>query len=178
MPKMTVRRSLLLVACALVGGLAALIAPVTAGAGSTNGIKTLDTKANLPDPVAALQQVQGIAPYTLHMPTPLPQGAIPLVVDWEGENGVVAVDMWWSLPDRSRFHVWQTNDPNLVQEGKDPTVTGTPVSVGGVAWSETPVDWGLVHLTEVCRKFEDGVTVCASSDREPTWVLGLAATIV
>ncbi len=174
---MWLRRVLIVAACVTSGGLVALIVPVSASERSGSEVQVLDTKAQLPDPVTALQKAQQVAPYRLHLPTALPEGAAPLVVDWADEGGAVAVDMWWTLPGASRFHIWETNDPSFEDEGKDPLSSGIPVLAGNAEWRETSVDWGAMVLTELCRKFDDGVTVCVSSDQDPAWVRALAATV-
>jgi hypothetical protein len=174
MAQMWLRRVLIVAACVILGGLAALIVPVSAGG---SGVQVLDTQAHLPDPIAALQKAQQAAPYRLHLPTTLPEGASPLVVDWVDEGGAVAVDIWWTLPGASRFHIWQTNDPSFEDEGKDPLSSGVPVLAGTTEWRETSVDWVAVVLTELCRRFDDGVAVCVSSDQDPAWVRALAATV-
>lgn len=174
---MWLRRVLVVAAWVTVGGLVALVVPVAASERSASGVQVIDTQAQLPDPVTALQNAQQSAPYQIHLRATLPEGAIPLVVDWTDEGGAVAIDMWWTLPSSSRFHIWETNDPSLADEGKDPLSSGTPVMAGNAEWRETSVAWGSMLLTELCRKFDDGVTVCLSSDLDPAWVRGLAATV-
>jgi len=137
----------------------------------------LDERANLPDPVAALNVAEETAPYTLHLTSPLPDGAVSLIVDSIQDGGATAVDIWWTLPGAARFHIWQTNDPSLAEEGKDVLSTGTAVSIGDSSWQQTTTNWGGMPMTELCRKFDDGVTLCLSSNLGSAWVSSVAATI-
>jgi hypothetical protein len=160
----------------VLGVLAALVLPWSVRGGTVSRA-LLDERANLPDPVAALNVAEQTAPYTLHLPSPLPDGAVPLVVDSIQDGGTTAVDIWWTLPGAARFHIWETNDPSLADEGKDVLSTGTAVSVGSVSWQQTTTNWGGMAMTELCRKFDDGVTLCVSSNLDSAWVSSVAATI-
>lgn len=169
------RRLLVLLSGGLFGALLALLLPISASAVSPD---VLDTAANLPDPVAELQAAQETAPFAIHLPTPLPDGAVPLVVDLVQENSIASFDMWWTLPGSSRLHVWETNNQDLAKEGKDVLSTGTPVQSAGTQWQLTQTAWGQdVVMTELCRKFDDGVTLCVSSDLDPSWLEAVATTI-
>jgi hypothetical protein len=137
----------------------------------------VDEAANLPDPVAELKAAQQAAPFTIHLPDPPPAGAVPIVVDLLSEDGVASFDMWWTLPGSSRLHLWETNNGGLADEGKDVLANGTAVESGGVIWEETPVEWGDATMTELCRKLEDGVTVCVASDIRPASLRSIAATV-
>ncbi|MGH2398070.1 MAG: hypothetical protein ACRDFW_14075 [bacterium] len=170
------KRTLVVAIGGVLGGATVLALPGSVrGEGVSRAV--LDERANLPDPVAALRMAEQTAPYALHLPSPLPDGAVPLVVDSIQEGGATAVDIWWSLPGAARLHIWQTDDPSLADEGKDVLSTGTAVSVGSIPWRQTATDWGGLVMTELCRKFDDGVTLCVSSNLDSAWVSVVAATI-
>jgi len=170
------RRILVVVLGAVLGAAAALVLPASAR-GNVTPASVVDTQANLPDPVAELEAAEQAAPYTIHLPDPLPDGTVPLVVDSVQENGVTSVDIWWTLPGSSRFHIWQTNNPSLAAEGKDVLSSGTAVMVGNTSWQQTATSWGQLVMNELCRRFDDGVTLCISSNLDPPWVSSVAATI-
>jgi len=162
-----------LVLAAGLGVLSALAIPVAA----RSTPEVIDRAANLPDPVAQLALAEHTVPFTIHLPTPTPNGAIPLTVDTDIEGQVASFDMWWTLPGSSRLHIWETNNPGLATEGKDVLASGIPVSVNGVRWQQTRTNWDTVTLTELCSRFPDGVIVCVASDLDPAWVSSVASTI-
>lgn len=137
----------------------------------------LDTNANLPDPIADFASAKRALPFTIHLPDPAPDGAVPLVVDWfVDKDSIGSFDMWWSLPGQYRAHIWETNEPesSMAASGKDPVALGERVSVNGVPWMRDDTNWGM---TEFCSPLSDGVIVCFASNLGPTWTAAVAGTI-
>ena len=146
------------------------------------GATVVGLNANLPDPTIALAQAQAAAPYTIKQPTFLPAGASLFLVNWlapnkaEGEDAF-AVDIWYSLPDGSRLHLWQTNDQHLTAEGKDPAASdvGQPVVLGGVTWREVQLDNS--GGTALSSHFNDGITVSLDGSLDDATLRQVAASI-
>ncbi|HET9672308.1 MAG TPA: hypothetical protein VFQ40_05610 [Actinomycetota bacterium] len=119
------------------------------------GVGQPQSNPELPDPNETLAEAKAAAPYDVKLPASLPAGATIEHVVWDKDEGVVVVDIWFSLPTAGRLHLWQTNTSSPIESIPD----GEAVAIGERTWSRVPVDWGVETLLQFSTRFEDGVTV-------------------
>ncbi len=143
--------------------------------------RVLTTRANLSDPTLALAEAQAASPFPIKQPGYLPVGASLENVTWivpDAEAGpAFSVDLWYALPDGTRLHVWETNNQDLIQTGKDPAAptAGTPVEIAGVTWR-------IVRLlpdstTVLSAHLADGITVTVNAILDDPTLEQVAASI-
>lgn len=114
------------------------------------------SNVQLPDPIDRLAEARAAAPYEVKLPASLPPGAALEHVEWDIDtNGVVVIDVWFSLPTGGRLHIWQTNTTSPIESIPE----GQTLTIGGRPWSQVTMDWGTETLVQLSTRFEDGVTV-------------------
>lgn len=146
------------------------------------------------DENAELAYARSIAPYRLRYPQALPPGAqLEHVAASDTRAGldelspeekaetdlgrytdparkIVAVDMYWILPNGGRLHMWQSNDPtasaHALLEIADPAPQqGLPdIPLGNGNWRKIDFYWGSELRTSLNHLFEDGVFVSVTGD--------------
>lgn len=159
--RQTPRRITLRVGLVTAVGLAAgALAP--AGGGPT----LVGTGVRVEPAEVALAQAGSRAPYSVRRPTELPDGAwldravwIGPEVEHEPAGDVVSVDLVYILSGGETVHVWQTNNPALIETGKDPSATGVAERLGGARWVLERFDHLGRPRLRLARRFSDGVTL-------------------
>lgn len=144
------------------------------------------------DESSELAAARLLAPYRLKYPATIPAGAElehvsasdtrptaeelaiddPTKVDelLDDTAILVAVDMYWILPNGGRLHMWQTNDPtaaaHVYLETADPAPEQEPLNITlpNGNWRRLDFYWGSELRTSLSRLFEDGVFVSISGE--------------
>ncbi len=151
------RRHVGILACALVAGIGVgllllFALPVLGG----SRFNLSQSRVQLPDPNEELAAAEAAAPYVVKLPTSLPTGAGLEHVIWDKDvGGVVVIDVWFSLADGGRLHIWETNTASPIESIPE----GEAIAINERTWSQAPVDWGSEKLLQLSTRFEDGVTV-------------------
>lgn len=110
----------------------------------------------LPDPNKTLAEAEAAAPYDVRLPASLPARATLQHVVWDKDaGGVMVIDVWYSLSDGGRLHIWQTNTTSAIESIPE----GEAIAIGDRTWSQVPVDWDTETLLQLSTRSEDGVTV-------------------
>src|SRR5918995_6974501 len=136
-------------AALLIGLLAGFAAPVP----PRQSIVGID--ARLPSPTVGLEHARTAFPYEIKLPSFLPEGfVLHHVIETtpiEPEERAYSIDIWYQADDGRSFHIWQTDHDQLAEAGKDPTLTGSPLSIGAVQWR---LDSGMSEtVSTLSRRF-------------------------
>lgn len=157
------------------------------------------------DETSELAAARLLAPYRLMYPASLPPGAElehvaasdtsptadELAIDdptkvsnlVEATDLIVAVDMYWILPNGGRLHMWQTNDPtaatHVLTETADPGPQQGPSEMTLVngTWRRIDFYWGSELRTSVNQLFENGVFVSISGEVGFSTLLQVAGAV-
>lgn len=146
------------------------------------------------DENAELAYARSLAPYRLRYPQSLPPGAeLEHVAASDTRAGldelspedkaqadlgrytdparkIVAVDMYWILPNGERLHMWQSNDPTasahaLLETAAPAPQKGLPdITLGNGNWRRIDFYWGTELQTSLNHQFEDGVFVSVTGE--------------
>jgi hypothetical protein len=146
------------------------------------------------DETSELAAARVQAPYELRYPSTFPSGAeLEHVIASDGaltadelamegptkasnlaekatQELIVAVDMYWILPNGGRLHMWQTNDPAaaahvFLETADHAPEQGPPdISLPNGNWRRLDFYWGFEPRTSLNRLFEDGVFVSVSGE--------------
>jgi hypothetical protein len=127
-----------------------------------------------------MAQAREASPFRIKEPTYLPAGASLERVDWvppDAPSGPFSVDIWYSLPNRTRLHIWETNSQALAQTGKDPasSTDGIEVDLGGTTWrlARLPTGSGSALSTYLA----DGITVSINGILDDATLEAVAGSI-
>lgn len=154
-----------LVAGTALGILLLFALPVVSG---TFGSSRSD--AVLPDPNVRLAEAKAAAPYGVKLPGSPPPGVALEHVEWDTDiEGVVVVDVWFSLPSGGRLHIWQSNTTSPIES----IPPGETVAIDGRSWSQVSVDW-TDPVLQLSTRFEEGVTVTVDAPESALDAEGLA----
>jgi hypothetical protein len=166
----------------LVGG-GALVGAIFAGVLPSNAFaakqaELVDTNIQLPDPELNLSQAREASPFSIVLPTALPDDAKLLLVDWippDQNFGTMNVDLIWtsSVGD---IHLFETNNPSLPSE-KDPSnpELGKSVNIDGRSWVIIPTQFE--GRTQIGTQLPSGVTLEVDAEMSDQDLVNLASSI-
>jgi hypothetical protein len=159
------------------------------------------------DENAELVYARSLAPYRLRYPQALPPGAeLEHVAASDTRAGldelspeekaetdlgrytdpaskIVAVDMYWILPNGGRLHMWQSNDPSAsahaLLETADPApLQGLPdIPLGNGNWRRIDFYAGSELRTSLNHLFEDGVFVSVTGEVDVAMLSLMAGSV-
>lgn len=161
--------AVLVVGMGIIGGSLVPLAPGVAGG----------RDAHLPPPGPSLNTARQEAGFELREPSYVPEGMYLFLVNWstpeEGETAS-SVGLYYRADDGRSFHIWQTNNSELVGSTKDVMAVGSDVQVEGRPWKTIWLaDQGLHVLNHYYER--DGVTLSMDGNIDPGELHRVAASI-
>lgn len=153
----------------LLVGVAVIAAVFGVLSASSAPAQTVASNAQVTPVAVQFASVAATTPYALYQ-VPLTVGSLTyadnITTDGLGApSTTVSSSLLYVLPDGARLQVWQTNNPDLAAEGKDPTTAPgvTPAVISGSTWEFGSVRGDPAHSVASTRTASgDTISIDAS----------------